>query len=130
MQAAAVPVRYILALLFLSLITASIQASELSLGLSLSLSGKYAQLGAMNEKAYRLWERDVNQRGGLLGRSVRLSIVDDQSDPARARQIYEDFITKQKVDLILGPYSSEITEVVANVAEQYRYPLVVCGWFG
>jgi branched-chain amino acid transport system substrate-binding protein len=81
----------------------------------------------MNEKAYRLWERDINRRGGFLGRSVRLTIVDDQSDPARARQIYEDLIVKQKVDLILGPYSSEITEAVAPVAEQYHYPLLSSG---
>lgn len=121
------PVRHMLALLVLSFITLVAQASELNLGLSLSLSGKYAQPGLMNERAYRLWEQDVNRRGGLLGRSVRLSIIDDQSDPARARQIYEDFITKQKVDLVLAPYSSEITEVVANVAEQHRYPLLASG---
>jgi branched-chain amino acid transport system substrate-binding protein len=103
------------------------QAAELRVGVSMSLSGKYAELGAMNEKAYRLWERDVNRRGGLLGRSVKVLVVDDQSDPVRARQIYEDLITKQKVDLVLGPYSSEITEAAANVTEQYRYPLLSSG---
>ena len=103
------------------------QAAELRLGLSMSLSGKYAELGAMNEKAYRLWERDVNRRGGLLGHTVKVLIVDDQSDPVRARQIYEDLILKQKVDFVLGPYSSEITEAVSNVAEQHRYPLLSSG---
>lgn len=103
------------------------QAAELRLGLSMSLSGKYAELGAMNEKAYRLWERDVNRRGGLLGHTVKVLIVDDQSDPVRGRQIYEDLIAKQKVDLVLGPYSSEITEAVSNVTEQYRYPLLSSG---
>jgi branched-chain amino acid transport system substrate-binding protein len=81
----------------------------------------------MNEKAYRLWEKDVNHRGGLLGRQVRLTIVDDQSNPVRAKQIYEDLIAKQKVDLVLGPYSSEITDAVADVVEQYRYPLLSSG---
>src|SRR5690606_19805396 len=103
------------------------RGAEVRLGVSMSLSGKYAELGAMNEKAYRLWERDVNRRGGLLGHTVKVIIVDDQSDPARARQIYEDLIVKQKVDLVLGPYSSEITEAVSNVTEQHRYPLLSSG---
>lgn len=103
------------------------QAGEVRLGLSMSLTGKYAALGAMNEKAYRLWEADVNRRGGLLGQTVKLLILDDQSDPVRARQIYEDLIVRQKVDLVLGPYSSEITEAVSNVTEQHRYPLLSAG---
>lgn len=114
--------------LFLSLAAAIGQAAEpLNLGLSMSLTGKYAELGTMNEKAYRLWERDVNQKGGLLGRPVKIRIVDDQSDPELARQIYEDLIVKHKVDLILGPYSSAITEAVSAVAEQYQYPLLAAG---
>lgn len=108
-------------------VAAVAHAAELQLGVSMSLTGKYAQLGAMNEKAYRLWERDVNRRGGILGHSVRLNILDDQSDPARARQIYEDLISRQKVDLVLGPYSSEITEAVSEVTEQHHYPLLSSG---
>ena len=121
------PIRRALVWLCLSLAAFLVEAAELNLGVTLSLSGKYAQLGAMNEKAYRLWERDVNQRGGMLGRQVRIHIADDQSDPVRARQLYEGFITEQKVDLVLGPYSSEITEAVANVTELYRYPLLAAG---
>lgn len=120
--------RLILLSLYLSIAPGLSYAAELiNLGVSLSLTGKYAQLGAMNEKAYRLWEHDVNQKGGLLGRPVKITIVDDQSDPGLARQIYEDLIIKQRVDLILGPYSSEITDAVSGVAEQYRYPLLASG---
>lgn len=105
-----------------------VHAAEIvNIGVSLGLTGKYAQLGDMNEKAYRLWEQDVNRRGGLLGRQVRLSIVDDQSNPVRAREIYVDLIEKRKVDLVLGPYSSEITEAVVKVTEQHRYPLLASG---
>lgn len=121
------PVRSILCAMLLATLPVSGLAADLHLGVSLSLSGKYAQLGVMNEKAYRLWEQDVNRRGGLLGRTVKLTIVDDQSDPGLARQAYENLITKQKVDLVLGPYSSEITEAVAQVTEQYRYPLLSSG---
>jgi branched-chain amino acid transport system substrate-binding protein len=102
-------------------------AEPLHVGLTLSMSGKYAELGAMNEKAYKLWQLDVNRRGGLLGRPVELTILDDRSDPQLAKRLYEDLILKYKVDLLLGPYSSEITESVASVAEQYRYPLLASG---
>lgn len=99
----------------------------LQLGGTLSLTGKYAELGTMNEKAYRLWERDVNRKGGLLGRQVKVTILDDKSDPVLAKQLYLDLIVKNKVDLVLGPYSSEITEEISNVTEQYRYPLLAAG---
>jgi len=120
-------IRSVLIAVWLGLFTTLAYAADLQLGVSLSLTGKYAELGAMNEKAYRLWEQDVNRRGGLLGRQVKITIVDDQSDPAKARQIYENLISRQKVDFILGPYSSEITDSVASVAEQYRYPLLASG---
>jgi branched-chain amino acid transport system substrate-binding protein len=118
-----------LALLLSLCLTAALGHAEepLRIGISLSLTGKYAELGAMNDKAYKLWQRDINRRGGLLGRRVDITIADDKSDPQRAKALYQDFILKDKVDLLLGPYSSEITEAVADVAEQYRYPLLASG---
>jgi branched-chain amino acid transport system substrate-binding protein len=102
-------------------------AEPLRIGVTVSLTGKYAELGAMNDKAYKLWQQDINRRGGLLGRPVAISIVDDKSDPQLAKALYQDFILKDKVDLVLGPYSSEITDAVADLAEQYRYPLLASG---
>jgi branched-chain amino acid transport system substrate-binding protein len=102
-------------------------AEVLQLGGTLSLTGKYAELGSMNEKAYKLWERDVNRKGGLLGRKVKVTILDDKSDPALASKLYQDLIVKNKVDLVLGPYSSGITEAVSNVTEQHHYPLLAAG---
>src|SRR5262245_32332259 len=98
--------------LLLAFAAAAYASEPVHVGVSMSLTGKYAELGAMSEKAYRLWERDVNLRGGILGRPVKLKIVDDQSEPATAKQIYLDLVSKQKVDLVLGPYSSAITEAV------------------
>lgn len=97
------------------------------IGATLSLSGKYTELGVMNEKAYRLWEHNVNKKGGLAGRPVKLIVVDDKSDPQHAKASYRELITKDKVDLVLGPYSSEITEAVSDVTEELRYPLLASG---
>src|SRR5690606_11197010 len=64
---------------------------------------------------------------GLLGRQVKLTILDDKSDPELARELYQNLIVKDKVDLVFGPYSSEITDAVANITEQYQYPLLASG---
>ncbi|MDQ9171397.1 amino acid ABC transporter substrate-binding protein [Oxalobacteraceae bacterium R-40] len=107
---------------------ASAHSSEaVRIGATLSLTGKYAELGAMNEKAYRLWERDVNQKGGLAGRPVKVTLLDDKSDPEYAKILYRQLITQDRVDLVLGPYSSEITEAVSTVTEEFRYPLLASG---
>lgn len=119
-------VSFLMALLFVASPFA-FSADVLQLGGTVSLTGKYAELGIMNEKAYRLWERDVNRKGGLLGRQVKLTILDDKSDPELAKELYQGLIVKDKVDLVLGPYSSEITDAVSNVTEQYRYPLLASG---
>lgn len=113
-------------LLFLP-VTFAYAAEPVKIGLTMSLTGKYAELGAMNEKAYRLWETEVNKKGGLAGRPVEITILDDKSDAQLAASLYRQMITRDKVDLILGPYSSDITEAVATVAEEYRYPLLASG---
>lgn len=98
----------------------------IKIGLTLGLTGKYAEMSQMQKRGYELWASEVNKRGGLLGRKVMLLIRDDRSDPELARTLYENFI-KEGVDLIFSPYSSEITEAVAPVAERHGYPMIVAG---
>lgn len=97
------------------------------IGMSLALSGKYAEMGIMQEKGFRLWEKDVNARGGLLGKRVSLVIRDDRSDPASAKAIYTSLIDRERVDLVFAPYSSELTEAIQPIAEKHGYPLLISG---
>lgn len=94
------------------------------IGASLSLTGTYAKLGRNQHEGYKLCEKDLNARGGLLGRKVEFVVYDDQSTPATAVRLYEKLITEDKVDAVMGPYSSPVTEAVANVTEKYRKVLV------
>ena len=120
--------RWLLALVLVTLPLRGIMAAEpLVLSASISLTGKYAEMGKMKERGYRLWEENVNRRGGIMGRPVKVVLVDDESNPARAIQLYTEFATTRKADFFLGPYSSELTEAVADVAEKYRYPLLASG---
>ncbi len=102
-------------------------AEPIKFGLTLGLTGKYSEMSQMQVKGLRLWERDVNSRGGILGREVKVIIYDDRSDPETAKTLYGHLILKDRVDLVFGPYSSEITEAVLPVTEKYGYPLLVSG---
>src|SRR5438445_11392304 len=94
------------------------------IGASMSLTGTYAKLGKNQHEGYKLWERDLNAKGGVLGRKVQIVVYDDQSMPATAVRLYEKLITEDKVDGVMGPYSSPVTEAAANVTEKYKKVMV------
>lgn len=97
------------------------------IGGSLSLTGRYAAMGKMQEMGYRLWEKETNAGDGLLGRPVTIRILDDGSDEDRVRQIYSDLLGRKRVDLLTSPYSSPLTLAAADFAEQHRYPMLAAG---
>ena len=99
----------------------------LRIGASVSQTGAYAAIGQNLLRGYQLSVKHTNQKGGLLGRKVELIVEDDQSQPERAAAIYEKLVTRDKVDALLGPYSSPITDAVADVAEKYRMPMIASG---
>ena len=68
-----------------------------------------------------------NARDGLLGHRIELKILDDKSDRRTAIELYEGLIVENKIDLVLAPYSSTITDAVANVMERYRRPYLSFG---
>jgi branched-chain amino acid transport system substrate-binding protein len=94
------------------------------LGASLSLTGTYAKPGTYQHEGYKLCIKQTNDAGGLLGRKVDLVVYDDQSQQATGSRLYEKLITEDKVDAVIGPYSSPITEAVANVTEKYKKVMV------
>lgn len=96
----------------------------IKVGASLSLTGAYAALGQNMHRGYQLCVKHTNEKGGVLGRKIELLVHDDQSQPSTAVRLYEKLIMQEKVDLVLGPYSSPITEAVADVNEKHRMPMV------
>lgn len=101
--------------------------APIRIGASLSLTGSYAALGQNQLRGYQLCVKHANEKGGVLGRKLELVTEDDQSQAPVAVEVYEKLITRDKVDAILGPYSSPITEAVANVSEKHRMPMVAAG---
>jgi branched-chain amino acid transport system substrate-binding protein len=90
------------------------------IGASASLVGSYAVQGGYLREGYLLCQRHVNEQGGVMGRPLELVIHDDGSDEKTAVRLYERMISDDKVDAVLGPYSSPITDAVAEVSERHR----------
>ncbi|MEK7715244.1 MAG: ABC transporter substrate-binding protein, partial [candidate division NC10 bacterium] len=98
--------------------------APIRIGASLAQTGVYAALGQNLLRGYQLCVKHMNEKGGVLGRKLELVLYDDGSDPATAVRLYEKLIAQDKVDLVLGPYGSPISEAVANVNEKYKMPMV------
>jgi branched-chain amino acid transport system substrate-binding protein len=99
----------------------------LVIGLSVSKTGPLQKSGQDVENGYQLWADDVNERGGILGRDVELKVYDDQSDPSVGVRLYTKLITEDKVDMVLGPFSSGVTAPVAAYVDRQGYPLLTGG---
>jgi branched-chain amino acid transport system substrate-binding protein len=99
---------------------AGAQQPPIRVGASLSLTGAYAKPGLYGREGYALCQKQINEGVGVLGRPVEFVIYDDRSDPQTGVRLYEKLITEDRVELVMGPYSSAITEAVANVTEKYR----------
>jgi branched-chain amino acid transport system substrate-binding protein len=103
---------------------ASTAKPPLVIGISLSKTGDFSDPGSAAEKGYQLWADTVNAKGGILGRQVQLKIADDASSPDQAVTNYTNFITKDKVDLVFGPFSTLLTAPSARVANRFGYAFV------
>src|SRR5215831_3121585 len=86
---------------------ASAQTGEpIKIGFSMALTGGLAANGKSALLAQKIWEEDVNAKGGLLGRPVRLVYYDDKSAPAEVPPIYNKLLDIDKVNLVIGPYAT------------------------
>jgi branched-chain amino acid transport system substrate-binding protein len=98
----------------------------LRIGASFSNTGAYAQLGQAVHRGQQLCVKHANDKGGVLGRKIHLTVEDDQSEVAKAVAIYERLIAQDKVAAVFSPYSSPITDAIANITEKHRMPVVAC----
>jgi branched-chain amino acid transport system substrate-binding protein len=114
-------------ILVLAPTTVRAEPKEAVVGGAISQTGRYAEPAGRQVNSIKMWVDEVNGRGGLLGRKIKLVLLDDKSDTQTAVKLYEKLITEDKVDVLLAPYSSGITEAVANVNERYKMPFIAYG---
>ena len=98
--------------------------SPIVIGASLSLTGAFSSDGQAFQRGYELWQSDVNSHGGILGRQVKLIILNDNSSPGQVVSNYKQLITVDHVDLTFGPFSSLLTAPASVAVHKYGYAMV------
>lgn len=103
-------------------------ASELKIGVLVSLTGTSAADGTRLLNAHQLAAKQINDAGGIAGlggAKINLVVADTQSKPEVARSETERLISREKVSVVLGAWASATTIPSVQVAERYRVPFVV-----
>src|SRR5215475_4565188 len=101
--------------------SATAQTGEpIKIGYSMSLTGGLAANGRSALLAQKIWEEDTNTKGGLLGRPVKLIYYDDQTNPATVPGIYVKLLDADRVDLIIGPYGTNLLVPAMPIAMQRK----------
>jgi branched-chain amino acid transport system substrate-binding protein len=93
---------------------------DIAIGASLPLTGEFSEPGKAAEQGYKVWEAMTNEAGGLLGRDVTFTIRDDASDQNTVVSDYTSLISRDKVDLLLGTFSSLLNIPASTVAERNK----------
>src|SRR6266536_5505957 len=103
-------------------------ADPITIGFGMALTGPLAANGKMSLVAMKIWEEDVNAKGGLLGRPVKLIYYDDQSNPSTVPGIYTKLLDVDKVDVAVSGYAStQIAPAMPVMIERKRLFLSLFG---
>jgi branched-chain amino acid transport system substrate-binding protein len=90
----------------------------IKIGFSMALTGPLAANGKQALLGMKIWEEEINAKGGLLGRPVKLIYYDDQTNGSTVPGIYTKLIDVDKVDLVLGPYATNMAAPAMPVVMQ------------
>ena len=115
----------------LLLATTAWAADTIVLGSAMSQTGKYAREGKFYVDGYQITVDALNKAGGVKvgGKPYKLELkmYDDQSDPNLSVRLFTRLVTSDKVNFLLGPYSSGIVTPASSVSEKYEIPMVQGG---
>src|ERR1700681_3424058 len=90
----------------------------IKIGFGMALTGPLAANGKQALLGMKIWEEEINAKGGLLGRPVKLVYYDDQSQPSTVPSIYSQLIDIDKADLVVGPYATNMIAPAMPVVMQ------------
>jgi len=100
-------------------------ADTVKVGIVLPLTGPQAKFGEIEKKSFDLALEEINAAGGINGKKLELVMEDDTGRPDVGRSVVEKLITKDKVVMIGGGYSSSVTFATAGVCQQNEMPFLV-----
>jgi branched-chain amino acid transport system substrate-binding protein len=105
--------------------TFCLAAGNVKVGIVLPLTGDQAKFGEIEKQSFDLALGEINAAGGIKGRKLELVIEDDTGRPEVGRSVVEKLITKDKVVMLGGGYSSSVTYAVAGVCQQNQMPFLI-----
>jgi branched-chain amino acid transport system substrate-binding protein len=100
-------------------------ADTIKVGIVLPLTGPQAKFGEIEKQSFDMALEEINGGGGIKGKKLEFIMEDDTGRPEVGRSVVEKLITKDKVVMLGGGYSSSVTFGVAGVAQQNRVPFLV-----
>ncbi len=95
-------------------------ADPITIGFGMALTGGLAPNGRSALLAMQIWEEEVNAKGGLLGRPVKLVYYDDQSNPSTVPGLYTKLLDVDKVDLVVSGYATNMVAPALPVIMQHK----------
>ncbi len=94
--------------------------NPITIGFGMALTGGLAPIGKAALLAMQIWESEINAKGGLLGRPVKLVYYDDQSNPATIPGIYTKLLDVDKVDLVVSGYATNMIAPAMPIIMQHN----------
>jgi len=119
---------FVVAAAILSLVVAAsagFAAETVKVGVLLPLTGSQAKFGEIEKRSYEMAAEEINAKGGVRGMKIELRFEDDTGKPDVGRSGVEKLISREKVPVITGGYSSQVTAAVTPVAQQFKVPFVI-----
>lgn len=109
---------------------ASAQQKPIVIGGTLGLTGAFAEPSTDYKVVYDRWLEQVNKKGGLLGRPVKMAIYNDESTPTVAQSLYSRLLDQDQVDLVLAPYTTFIGGAIVPIVLSHQKLLFNGGFVG
>ena len=101
-------------------------AETVKVGVLLPLTGSQAKFGEIEKRSFEMAAEEINAKGGVNGKKIELLFEDDTGKPDVGRSGMEKLISREKVPVITGGYSSSVTAAAAPVAQRFQVPFVIC----
>ena len=115
----------IFAFTFCFSLSPTVAQDTIKVGIVLPLTGDQAKFGEIEKQSFDLALEEINGKGGINGKKLEFVIEDDTGRPEVGRSVVEKLITKDKVIMIGGGYSSSVTYAVAGVCQQNQMPFLI-----
>jgi branched-chain amino acid transport system substrate-binding protein len=103
----------------------ALATDTIKVGIVLPLTGTLTDLATMEKRSFDMALQEINGGGGVKGKKLEFLYRDDTGDPEVGRAAVQQLITRDKVVMLGGGFSSSVTQVMAEVAQQNRVPFLI-----